>query len=333
MDRHQGWRSHRRVRRAADRRGRLLVDLQVAGRSTRPATTSACSPCRPRTPTRDHGLGLGPGDRPLTRRRWWWFRPPGATARVSGRTPEIGMLIGIAAPSVRGCTASTSIYRAQASGPGAGSLTGTPAAEAARYREAYVPGMARSSAITAIVCLVGRLLGLLISGRTEHADEPGSAEPDDAPTAAIDVRRGRSTRRHRRSPRAARHQTRIQRATAWPSPASLTPSAAPMPGRMSTGCNAPRSARPAGAAARHIRALRRRHGGLSQSCIPVTLFVLFNQFSASAADDGPVWYEVTGRMVARIGCSPLGMRERQQPAGEIHVNDTGRQQNCIPGRA
>ena len=73
------------------------------------------------------------------------------------------------------------------SGPGAGSLTERLAAEAARYREAYVLQYGEIFAITAIVCLVGALLGLLISGRTEHADEPGSAEPDDAPTAVIDA--------------------------------------------------------------------------------------------------------------------------------------------------
>jgi hypothetical protein len=36
--------------------------------------------------------------------------------------------------------------------------------------------------ITAIVCVVGALLGLLISGKGEHADEP-----DTAPTQAIDA--------------------------------------------------------------------------------------------------------------------------------------------------
>ena len=41
-------------------------------------------------------------------------------------------------------------------------------------------------AITAIVCLVGALLGLLISGRSEHADEP-AIDGDDAPTQLIDA--------------------------------------------------------------------------------------------------------------------------------------------------
>jgi hypothetical protein len=45
--------------------------------------------------------------------------------------------------------------------------------------------------ITAIVCGVGALLGLLISGRHEHADEadePGPAtDGDDSPTQLIDA--------------------------------------------------------------------------------------------------------------------------------------------------
>jgi hypothetical protein len=42
--------------------------------------------------------------------------------------------------------------------------------------------------ITAIVCVVGALLGLLISRRHEHADEPAAAnDMDDTPTAFIDA--------------------------------------------------------------------------------------------------------------------------------------------------
>ena len=42
--------------------------------------------------------------------------------------------------------------------------------------------------ITAIVCVVGALLGLLISGRHEHADEPApTVDTDDTPTALIDA--------------------------------------------------------------------------------------------------------------------------------------------------
>ena len=42
--------------------------------------------------------------------------------------------------------------------------------------------------ITAIVCVVGALLGLFISGRHEHADEPApTVDTDDTPTALIDA--------------------------------------------------------------------------------------------------------------------------------------------------
>jgi hypothetical protein len=45
--------------------------------------------------------------------------------------------------------------------------------------------------ITAIVCLVGAILALLISGRHEHADEPpagaGDLDGDDSPTQMIDA--------------------------------------------------------------------------------------------------------------------------------------------------
>jgi hypothetical protein len=40
--------------------------------------------------------------------------------------------------------------------------------------------------ITAIVCVVGALLGLLISGRHEHADEP-AIDSEDAPEQLIDA--------------------------------------------------------------------------------------------------------------------------------------------------
>jgi hypothetical protein len=42
--------------------------------------------------------------------------------------------------------------------------------------------------ITAIVCVIGAVLGVLISGRHEHADDPEpAADDDDTPTALIDA--------------------------------------------------------------------------------------------------------------------------------------------------
>jgi hypothetical protein len=52
--------------------------------------------------------------------------------------------------------------------------------------------------ITAIVCVVGALLGLLIAGRAEHADEPESASGRDAaPNALVDAPTRAVDGRHR----------------------------------------------------------------------------------------------------------------------------------------
>jgi hypothetical protein len=50
-------------------------------------------------------------------------------------------------------------------------------AEAGRIREAYALQYGEIFSITAIVCVVGAVLGLLITGRDEFAEEP---EPDAA---------------------------------------------------------------------------------------------------------------------------------------------------------
>jgi hypothetical protein len=54
--------------------------------------------------------------------------------------------------------------------------------------------------ITAIVCIVGAVLALFISGRNEHADEPAETaevEGDDSPTQMIDASQPPSGGRHR----------------------------------------------------------------------------------------------------------------------------------------
>jgi hypothetical protein len=53
--------------------------------------------------------------------------------------------------------------------------------------EAYTMQYGEIFGITAIVCVVGAILGLLISGKSEHADEPDSAPTQafDAPTQAV----------------------------------------------------------------------------------------------------------------------------------------------------
>jgi hypothetical protein len=99
----------------------------------------------------------------------------------------IGMLIGIASLSAWG------LYRFNqhlASLPSAtgNTLTERLMAQAARVRTAYVMQYGEIFGITAIVCVIGALLGLLISGRHEHADEPApTTEADHTPTTLVET--------------------------------------------------------------------------------------------------------------------------------------------------
>jgi MFS family permease len=99
----------------------------------------------------------------------------------------IGMLVGIASLSAWG------LYRFNQHLASLPSATGNNlkerlAAQAARVRVAYVMQYGEIFGITALVCLVGAVLGLLISRRHEHADEPApSAEAGEAPTTRIDA--------------------------------------------------------------------------------------------------------------------------------------------------
>ncbi|WP_308198336.1 MFS transporter [Arthrobacter rhizosphaerae] len=88
----------------------------------------------------------------------------------------IGMLLGIAALSAWG------LYRFNQHLASLPASTGETlaerlSAEAGRIREAYALQYGEIFSITAIVCVVGAVLGLLISARHEHAEEP---EPDTA---------------------------------------------------------------------------------------------------------------------------------------------------------
>ena len=84
----------------------------------------------------------------------------------------IGMLIGIAALSAWGLYRFNQYLAQLPASTGGNSLAERLAAEAARVREAYVLQYGEIFTITAIVCVVGAVLGLLIAARTEHADEP-----------------------------------------------------------------------------------------------------------------------------------------------------------------
>jgi MFS family permease len=98
----------------------------------------------------------------------------------------IGMLIGIAALSAWGLYRFNQHLASLPHTQVTGSLAARLAATAARYREAYVLQYGEIFSITAIVCIVGALLGLLIAGRHEHADvvPAGPNHPDDAHNTA-----------------------------------------------------------------------------------------------------------------------------------------------------
>jgi MFS family permease len=107
----------------------------------------------------------------------------------------IGMLVGIAALSAWG------LYRfnqylqerlAAIPAPTSDTPGGILIAQGARLRtatlQAYTMQYGEIFRITAIVCVVGALLGLLIAGRKEHSDEPeATAGDDDAATQQIDA--------------------------------------------------------------------------------------------------------------------------------------------------
>ncbi|BDY31650.1 MULTISPECIES: MFS transporter [Mycolicibacterium] len=103
----------------------------------------------------------------------------------------IGMLIGIAALGAWGFyrfnqhLATLAVAHANANM----SLVERLAAQAARYREAYVMMYGDIFLSAAVVCVVGALLGLLISGRHEHAEE--LPDDDDHTPGAFVVEPGR----------------------------------------------------------------------------------------------------------------------------------------------
>jgi hypothetical protein len=82
----------------------------------------------------------------------------------------IGMLIGIAALSAWGLYRFNQHLASLPAGTG-NNLVERLAAQAARVRTAYVMQYGEIFGITALVCVIGALLGLLIAGRHEHAEE------------------------------------------------------------------------------------------------------------------------------------------------------------------
>ena len=102
----------------------------------------------------------------------------------------IGMLVGIAALSAWGLYRFNQILQSLPNPP-ADNLAAKLAAQAAKYKTAFAMQYGEMFGITAIVCVVGAILALLIRGRGEHAEEPEESVPaveaDDEPTAMIDA--------------------------------------------------------------------------------------------------------------------------------------------------
>ncbi|AFM17189.1 arabinose efflux permease family protein [Mycolicibacterium chubuense NBB4] len=90
----------------------------------------------------------------------------------------IGMLIGIAALSAWGLYRFNQHLASLPESTGGNTLAARLAAEAHRVREAYVLQYAEIFTITAIVCVVGAVLGLFISARNDHADDPEQPAPE-----------------------------------------------------------------------------------------------------------------------------------------------------------
>jgi MFS family permease len=99
----------------------------------------------------------------------------------------IGMLIGIASLSAFGLYRFNQILQSLPS-TGGNNLAAKLAAEAAKYRTAFAMQYGEIFGITAIVCLVGAVLAVFISGRHEHAEDPEpDTDGDDTPTQFIDA--------------------------------------------------------------------------------------------------------------------------------------------------
>jgi MFS family permease len=122
------------------------------------------------------GLGLGLVIGPLTSAtlRAVPAAQHGIAAAAVVVARMIGMLLGVATLSAWGLYRFTQLLSSLPASTG-DTLEEQLAAEAGRLREAYALQFGEIFSITAIVCVVGALLGLLISARNAYAVEP---EPD-----------------------------------------------------------------------------------------------------------------------------------------------------------
>ena len=96
-----------------------------------------------------------------------------------------GMLIGVAALSAWGLYRFNQILaRQSAEIPPDASLLERLAAQGDLYLQAFAGMYGDIFAVTVVICVVGALLGLLIGGRKEHADEPEVPEQQAAANPA-----------------------------------------------------------------------------------------------------------------------------------------------------
>jgi hypothetical protein len=88
-----------------------------------------------------------------------------------------GMLIGVAALSAWGLYRFNQILAGlSASVPANATMLERVAAQGHMYLQAFALMYGEIFRVTAVICVVGALLGLLVSGRKEHADEPAVPE-------------------------------------------------------------------------------------------------------------------------------------------------------------
>jgi MFS family permease len=97
-----------------------------------------------------------------------------------------GMLVGVAALSAWGLYRFNQILASLPNPTGDGSLLAKIAAQGAKYKLAFAMQYGGMFGITAVVCIVGALLGLLIAGKHTHADDDGPAD-DDTDTQAMSM--------------------------------------------------------------------------------------------------------------------------------------------------
>lgn len=98
-----------------------------------------------------------------------------------------GMLVGVAALSAWGFYRFNQILAELPKPPG-GDLLAAAAALETNYKQAFALQYGEIFGITAIVCVVGAVLGLLIAGKHAHADDShDQPEPDDTSTQVLSI--------------------------------------------------------------------------------------------------------------------------------------------------